>query len=261
MLHTMPGKGKGVPFGFVGRDNKSLVAVKDCLLADESFAEVFAGKVRPSKENKTVFTRNAGGKIISGTESLFFRVEIGGQALLTSAGGFFQNNLRVTELLADQAAAWVDSRSPEMFADLYAGVGTFSFLSASKTPRILAVEENKASVDAMGMNREERKRQQMEIVQGRVETVFPPLWESKRFAGRAMFFLDPPRQGLTPRFAQWLSGLEIDSLVYVSCDAPALARDLRVILSAKKFKINEVVPFDMFPRTRHLETAAFLSGV
>ena len=44
----------------------------------------------------------------------------------------------------------------------------------------------------------------------------------------------------------------IEKVLYVSCDPTHLARDLKVLKNGG-FIIEEVIPFDMFPRTKHIE--------
>jgi 23S rRNA (uracil1939-C5)-methyltransferase len=45
-------------------------------------------------------------------------------------------------------------------------------------------------------------------------------------------------------------------LIYVSCNPPTLARDLREL--HEKFTIDSVTPLDMFPQTAEIEVLAHL---
>lgn len=49
-------------------------------------------------------------------------------------------------------------------------------------------------------------------------------------------------------------------VVYVSCDPATLARDLK-LFSESGYRVEELTPVDMFPRTAHVECVALLSGV
>ena len=66
--------------------------------------------------------------------------------------------------------------------------------------------------------------------------------------------LDPPRAGLdahTRRLA-----MRFEHILYVSCNASALARDLEKI--ARTHSCERIAMFDHFPYTAHIETAVFL---
>jgi 23S rRNA (uracil1939-C5)-methyltransferase len=44
-------------------------------------------------------------------------------------------------------------------------------------------------------------------------------------------------------------------VVYVSCDAPTLARDGK-LLAAAGYRLRSAVPLDLFPQTAHYEVVA-----
>ncbi|HTL71264.1 MAG TPA: TRAM domain-containing protein [Candidatus Eisenbacteria bacterium] len=245
--------------GFVGRDNRTRVAVADCLLVDERLAPVFAARGPLKKGVERVsFKLSEKSEIVSDLEETFPRIRIGSQSLLASSRGFFQNNLGVTALLAAQVGEWVDETKPSSFFDLYAGVGTFSFLSAPSVASVFCVEESPESLQALRMNRAERSRHSLEIIEGRSEKAFPLVWD-RRGEGRAMICLDPPRAGLERELAEFLGArTDASAIVYVSCDLATLVRDLKIILDAGRYVVAEAVPFDMFPRTRHIEIAVLL---
>ena len=214
----------------------------------------FKGSVK-----KIGFKLSDNGEIISDQDERFFRVRLGQEPILVNSKGFFQTNLRVTELLAAQVKEWVEEARPDMFFDLYAGVGTFSWLCAGTTPKVFCVEESPFSISALRMNREEKKAADLEIVPGQVEKVFPALW-ARAAAKNAIVLVDPPRQGLEKSLALTMAALEgAKAIVYISCDIPTLARDLKILLAGGRFVVKQVVPFDMFPRTKHIEAAVLLT--
>jgi tRNA/tmRNA/rRNA uracil-C5-methylase (TrmA/RlmC/RlmD family) len=49
-----------------------------------------------------------------------------------------------------------------------------------------------------------------------------------------------------------------DKLVYVSCKASSLAKDL-LLLQEGGYKVDKIQCVDMFPRTYHVETVVLLS--
>jgi len=266
-LHAVPSpaKGKGrkpsARLGFIGKDNVSKIPVQSCLIADPRLVPVFGKEFLLRKETESiVFKVSEQGEIVADNPEKFFRIRIGEESFLTSSRGFFQNNLAVSAALAERVKKWVISADPGIFFDLYAGVGVFSILCGRSARKIVCIEESPESVQALGMNAEEKKIP-LKIVQGRVEKKFQAVWESD--GGEASFVvLDPPRQGLAPELASYLAkNPGISSLAYVSCDPVTLARDLKILLSGGFWQVKEAVPFDMFPRTKHLETAVLLTAV
>jgi 23S rRNA (uracil1939-C5)-methyltransferase len=63
--------------------------------------------------------------------------------------------------------------------------------------------------------------------------------------------LDPPRTGA----AEVMPFLKAPRIVYVSCDAPTLARDAR-LLAERGYRLMRAAPLDLFPQTAHFEIVA-----
>jgi 23S rRNA (uracil1939-C5)-methyltransferase len=69
--------------------------------------------------------------------------------------------------------------------------------------------------------------------------------------------VDPPRKGCEPSLLATILELQPQRVVYVSCNASTLARDLRV-LEDGGYRTVEVQPVDMFPWTVHVEVVTVL---
>jgi tRNA/tmRNA/rRNA uracil-C5-methylase (TrmA/RlmC/RlmD family) len=96
------------------------------------------------------------------------------------------------------------------------------------------------------------------ILEGQVETHLPEVL--KELAGRpCAALIDPPRAGLAGSAIETLGqAKDLQSLFYLSCSPESLARDLKH-LAKVGWKVKKVMPFDFFPRTRHLETLVWLA--
>ena len=70
--------------------------------------------------------------------------------------------------------------------------------------------------------------------------------------------IDPPRKGSTRELAECLAGLGVPRIVYVSCNPDTLARDC-TYFAELGYKIGDVTPVDMFPRTGHVESVVCLT--
>jgi len=241
--------------GLVGDDDRTVFPLEHCVLADERLRPVltrtFSGKV----PDRVTFRLSSSSQIVSDGEDTFFRVRLAGQELVCSSRGFFQNNLEVTELLIGRLASWIDAAGSEVLFDLYCGCGTLGLLAGGDRT-VFFIEENPANVVALRMNLEERGRSADRIVSGRVEKVLSGALESQ--TRKVAILVDPPRTGMEDSLVDRLAvEAKAESLFYVSCEPTTLARDLKKLTSGR-WEVREAVPFDMFPRTGHVETAVWL---
>ena len=68
--------------------------------------------------------------------------------------------------------------------------------------------------------------------------------------------VDPPRSGLDDAMLECILRSKIKEIVYVSCNAATLGKNLAVLQSC--YHVEKVVPIDMFPHTPHVETVTLL---
>lgn len=67
--------------------------------------------------------------------------------------------------------------------------------------------------------------------------------------------VNPPRRGLEASLCAWLENSSVDHVVYSSCNATTLARDLGRMPSLRPVEARLL---DMFPHTGHYEVAVLL---
>jgi 23S rRNA (uracil1939-C5)-methyltransferase len=68
--------------------------------------------------------------------------------------------------------------------------------------------------------------------------------------------LDPPEEGLCAEVLKMLASRRPSRLIYVSCNPPTLARDIKYL--GGLYALRRACPVDMFPQTAEIEVAAFL---
>lgn len=178
--------------------------------------------------------------------------ELLGRRYRVSAAAFFQVNTPQAERLIETVRAALDPAPDNVLLDLYCGVGVFGLALAPYVRRVIGVEESAAALKDAAYN--VRDLHNVEFVAGRTEEVLAALAEPADGV-----IVDPPRVGCRPGAIDALMRLAPRKLVYVSCDAASLARDLRLLVDGG-FTLRSVQPVDMFPQTSHVETVTLLEA-
>jgi 23S rRNA (uracil1939-C5)-methyltransferase len=175
-----------------------------------------------------------------------------GHRFQVSSPSFFQVNTHQAEQMAERVMAELQLTGTETVVDAYAGVATFAVLLSPHAGKVIAVEESASALVDARVNVEGIAN--IELRQSRTEDALMEL----AAAGIDAVVLDPPRSGCMPGTLEALVAAPPRRIVYVSCDPETLARDLAV-LTAGPFRIDSVLPIDMFPQTHHVESLTVLS--
>ena len=175
--------------------------------------------------------------------------------LAVPAGCFFQANPDLAAHLFEDVARRCRGVAGGIL-ELYGGVGALSlFLAASGEP-LRVVEGDPRSVRAA---RENARSNGLEGIRFQAEEVGRALrgLETKR-RRYGVVVLDPPRSGLPQGSAARVARLATSKILYLSCDPATLARDLRGIAAGGEWRLEEIVPVDLFPQTAGIECLAEL---
>jgi tRNA/tmRNA/rRNA uracil-C5-methylase (TrmA/RlmC/RlmD family) len=164
---------------------------------------------------------------------------------------FFQGN---RYLLAELAARVLAQVPPGAVMDLYAGVGLFAVsLAARGDATVIAVEGDRSSARDLESNAEpfgaavHVQNASVEHYLNRRDVQCPDT-----------LLLDPPRTGISQEAMSALLGLKAPRVVYLSCDPPTLARDVKRFAEGG-YRLDHIEAFDLFPNTAHVETLAVLT--
>jgi 23S rRNA (uracil1939-C5)-methyltransferase len=184
------------------------------------------------------------------------REEALGPAFLVSPTGFFQTNVGAAADLLHLVTAALPPRPGLRILDLYSGAGLFALPLAQRGHTVTAVEESrKASRDAARNGKLNHVPQErLNLLCGRVEDSLTRLGRERWDVA----ILDPPRPGCPPQVMRFVAErLRPETLILVSCNPEALARELPLALRAG-YRALRVQPVDMFPHTPHIETVVVL---
>lgn len=201
----------------------------------------------------------AAGNAVLGND---YRLIAGREAITTQIGGltfdvrpetFLQVNPGQTEKLYAQALQWADPKADDVFLDLYCGIGTMTLMGARHARHAIGIEWVEASIDRARHNATQNGITNAEFYAGAVENVLPKLIAQGLNPTTAI--LDPAFKGLDETVPAMLTGLALKRFVYVSCNPKSFARDAARFIQFG-WRIESIVPVDLFPGALHVETVA-----
>lgn len=169
-----------------------------------------------------------------------------------STFSFFQPNSLAAELLYSVVREYIgDTRDKEVF-DLYSGTGTIAQLAASVAKEVIGVEIVEEAVIAAQENAARNGLTNCRFIAGDVLKVLDELSQKPD-----TIILDPPRDGIHPKALPKILSYGVDHIVYISCKATSLARDLPAFLEAG-YRVEKACCVDQFCETVHVETVCLL---
>ena len=163
---------------------------------------------------------------------------------------FFQTNTAIAAALYRQVRDWVDAIDPPALWDLYCGVGGFALHCADGQREVVGIELSSEAIASACRSRDEL---QLAHVTFHAD-------DATAFAQSArtlppLVVVNPPRRGIGSALCQRLRESDVRHIVYSSCNAASLARDIAELAD---FQPREARLFDMFPHTHHYEVACLL---
>nr|WP_255701467.1 RsmD family RNA methyltransferase [Afifella sp. H1R] len=138
-------------------------------------------------------------------------------------------------------------------ADLFSGLGTFSFI-AGRTARVTAVEAEGAALAALAnaVRGAEGLKPVETLARDLLRFPLAPN-ELSRFDA---VILDPPWDGARAQ-AESLAASKVARIAFVSCNPASLARDLRILVDGG-YRLKSVTPIDQFVYSAETEAVALL---
>jgi 23S rRNA (uracil1939-C5)-methyltransferase len=180
---------------------------------------------------------------------------IGEVKFAISARSFFQVNPVQTEVLYGKALEYAALSGDEVVIDAYCGIGTISLFLAQRAGQVYGVEIVEEAIADARKNAELNGMTNVQFEAGPAEVVLPA-W-TRQGVKPDVIVVDPPRKGCEPSLLETILELQPRRVVYVSCNASTLARDLRVLVDGG-YRVAEVQPVDMFPHTVHVESVILM---
>jgi 23S rRNA (uracil1939-C5)-methyltransferase len=249
--------------GFINRETRQFVRIEKCMLMHQGVNDLLEHLQDNCSETSQLSIRAgkySGDFLIQPylvhpnigvtTGQKKYTDSVAGRDFLVSSPSFFQVNVDQAEAAAKVIRDRLHLEADDVVLDAYCGVGTFAILLAPSVKQVIAIEESSAAVADAKQNAE--GLQNLDFVLGRTEDVLRNL-----ITKPDVVVLDPPRSGCQIRALESLVELSPTRVAYVSCDAETLGRDLKILCQGG-YRLDEVVPLDMFPQTHHVECVALL---
>lgn len=228
---------------FVLRSEEALARIRKHLPAlQEALPAMAVASVNLQPEHKAILE---GEREILLTEQESLTMGINGLDLYLRPQSFFQTNTEMAGALYRQAAEWAGPARSVW--DLYCGVGGFALhlaRDADGTERdVLGIEASAEAIASARLSAGEAG-----LTRARFEV--GDATEHALSGHPDLVVVNPPRRGIGEDLAGWLDGSGAEAVLYSSCNALTLARDLAAMPS---YDVTAGRLLDMFPNTGHYE--------
>ena len=173
------------------------------------------------------------------------RVVVDNRSSSTPEASFDQVNQPVAAAARRELVERALSSAPATAVDAYSGLGATSRLLAEHGISVTAIEADEAAASFAAGHLPAESR----VIAGRVED------EIAAALPADVVVLNPPRAGVDARVTAALEMQRTQRVLYMSCDAATLARDVSRLPA---YRVESLRAYDMFPQTAHVEIVCAL---
>ncbi|KEA61774.1 23S rRNA (Uracil-5-) -methyltransferase rumB [Marinobacterium lacunae] len=164
---------------------------------------------------------------------------------------FFQTNPKLAARLYQTAANWVASTSAQRIWDLFCGVGGFGLHCLGKNVELMGIEIEPEAIRCAQASAKQLGYEGNVLFSAFDATALQAT--SGQFPD--LIIMNPPRRGVGQELCALINDSRVENLIYSSCNAQTLIRDLESLSHYKAFRVQG---FDLFPHTQHYEVLVHL---
>lgn len=169
---------------------------------------------------------------------------------------FFQVNPPQAERLYQKALEYAALKKEDLAFDLYCGAGTISLCLAREAGQVIGAEIVPEAIENAKVNAA------LNVIDN-VEFLCADAGEAaQKLADRGLrptvVVVDPPRKGMREDAVAAVASMQPERIVYVSCEPSTLARDI-LRFQELGYSLKAATAYDLFPRTKHVETVCLLT--
>lgn len=180
---------------------------------------------------------------------------LGDYTFKISPMSFYQVNPVQAEALYNIAIEKANITKNDVVCDLYCGIGTIGIFASKFAKKVYGIELVKQAIDDANANANLNNIDNIEFICGDVEEAFDRLIKKEKVKP-SVVIVDPPRRGLDNNTIENIMQLNVERVIYISCNPATMVRDLH--LMEEKYEVKEIQPVDMFPFSSHVECLAVL---
>ena len=205
----------------------------------------------------------------------FYTTEMCGIKVDVGVRSFMQVNYDVASKIYQNALKLLDIEEDTFVIDAYSGAGLMTAMFAKKARHAYGIEIIEEAVNiANKLALKNCLEDKMTNICGDCAEVLPPLVSELSAQGKVAVVLDPPRKGCDKKVIDAILKCNIDKIVYISCNPATLARDVGLLVGSlyydgkevkraenyePKYEVSYARPYDMFSKTKHVETLICLT--
>ena len=227
----------------------------DCLMElpdepDLAMLEALAGFAQDQDLSRLSWRVGEKGRPIPVAERRAARVVFAGVPVNLPEGGFLQASEAADIVLTELVFGGIGDA--KRIADLYAGIGTFTFALAQRGP-VHAADSSRTAIAALVAAA--ARAGLANRIAGEVRDLAVNPLRGAELAGFDAVVFDPPRAGAAAQ-ARALAEAKVPRIVAVSCYPASFARDARILVDGG-YRLTQVIPVDQFVWSPHVELVAW----
>lgn len=191
-------------------------------------------------------------KFIAGSKYLSF--DFMGISVSLEPASFLQVNLPMAEKIYKKALDLLEVDNNTTVIDLYSGIGITSIMFSRFAKNVIAIEENSKAVSNAIYMSKINNAGNIKFVSGKCEENLKSIDGGKD----TVVFVDPARMGLDNAVIEKIKNINPRKIVYMSCNPETCVRDIKQIYSDNKYDVSDIIPYDVFACTKHVEVLVCL---
>ncbi|KAK7040752.1 tRNA(m5U54)methyltransferase [Paramarasmius palmivorus] len=274
--------------GFNYQGQNKVIDIEECPIATPVLNDALPGvrdniykTIHTYKKGATLLLResvdtsgDAEKKVCITSNHVSIREKVGEFNFEYLAGSFFQNNNSILPSLTGYVRDAIfslyppeDSARPTHLIDTYCGSGLFAITLSPHFSQIAGIEISADSILYATHNARLNNipPEKISFRSGDASDIFQTVSDFP--PEKTVMVIDPPRKGCDDAFINQLLKFRCRFVAYVSCNVHTQARDVGKILKAtehekegegRKYVLESLRGFDLFPQTAHVESVAIL---